>query len=233
MKHPFEPYADKTAVQDAAADAIEQCVRSAVADRGVCRISLSGGSTPRGIYERLGRRDLPWSDVHWFWGDERNVPPDHADSNQAMVRQTMLTPAGVAESHIHPVPTTVGDPHEVSRQYESVLRDHFDTDWPRWDLMLLGMGDDAHTASLFPGTDAIDQTDRWFVENHVPQLNTHRYTLTYPAINSAREIWFLITGEAKREALTHVLGEHHDPHQYPSQLIQPTRWFVSKDAVES
>ena len=208
---------------------------STIAARGVFRVSLSGGSTPKMLYESLAKQSLDWSRIEWFWGDERNVPHDHADSNYRMVREALLGPAGIPTSNVFPVPVQTDDPHKAALAYESMMRSRFDaaTPFPVWDLVLLGMGDDAHTASLFPETKAIDEHQRWFVENWVEKFNAFRYTLTAPAINSGREIWFLIAGANKRESLRKVRTGPHHPALYPSQLIQPTRWYVTKDACDA
>jgi 6-phosphogluconolactonase len=179
----------------------------------------------------LAGRDLPWSQVHWFWGDERNVGPSHQESNYRMVREALLDPIGASDANVHAVPVDVENPHATALRYQQTLRDHFPGDAPpQWDVILLGMGDDAHTASLFPGTRAIDDEQNWFVANWVEKFGSFRYTLTPTAINSGRERWFLVTGGGKKEAMSHVLSPHRDPHLFPSQLISPTRWFVTQDA---
>jgi 6-phosphogluconolactonase len=233
MNLPFETYQDVPTLQAAALDAFCDLATTTVEQRGSFRVSLSGGSTPKRIYEMLRQRDLPWDRIHWFWGDERNVPHDHSDSNFRMVSEALLDHVdAIPKQNVHAVPVNVDSPGEAARAYESTLRKHFSGDLPDWDLTLLGMGDDAHTASLFPHTNALQETDRWFVENWVEKFDAYRYTLTYPAIQSAREVWFIITGAAKQDALRHVLSGPEDPATYPSQRIEPTRWFVSADAVK-
>jgi 6-phosphogluconolactonase len=148
-----------------------------------------------------------------------------------MVREALLDRIGAAEQNVHPVPVNVDDPASAAMAYEKTLREHFSGEnRPAWDLALLGMGDDAHTASLFPGTAALDVQERWFVENWVEKFNAFRYTLTAPAINSAKQSWFLVAGSGKREALSHVLDGTTNHRLFPSQLIRPTRWLVTKDA---
>ena len=223
---------DKPSLQSRVTDDFVAAANTAVADRGVCRVSLSGGSTPKAIYAALAARDLPWDSMRWFWGDERNVEPDHDDSNQRMVREAMLTPAGGPESTVFPVPVDILRPDAAAAAYERTMREEFgDIDAPAFDIVLLGMGDDAHTSSLFPGTAALAVKDRWFVENHVPKMDGYRYTSTYPAINAGREIWFLVTGANKREALDAVWNGERDLERFPSQGIDATRWYVTKDAV--
>ncbi len=228
----IQPFDSIEPFYEAAADAFCEWVRqrSDAADR--VNVSLSGGSTPRRLYEMLADRDLDWQKVHWFWGDERNVPADHDDSNYNMVNRALLNPINAPPSNVHRVPVDSGDPPAVAAEYEDLLRRHFaGQEFPRWDLVLLGMGDDAHTASLFPHTGALQQQERWFVENWVEKFAAYRYTLTAPAINSANQIWFLIAGAGKKEALTNVLSDPPNPELYPSQKITPTRWFITQDAM--
>lgn len=227
----IETFNQIESLQQAAADAFCVLVDHAVNERGLARIALSGGSTPKRLYELLAERPLPWQQIHWFWGDERNVPPDDAASNQKMVRDAMLNRVGVEEANIHPVAVAADDPASTAQQYEQLLREHFAGDeFPQWDLALLGIGDDAHTASLFPATNALKEQQRWFVENWVAKFDAYRYTLTAPAINSARQSWFLVAGSGKRQALSHVWDGPRQPEEFPSQLIQATRWFVTRDA---
>lgn len=228
---PFTPYPSVDQLQRSAAHDVAELIRRRCAEAGKCVISLSGGSTPKRMYELLAESDLPWDRLHLFWGDERNVPHDHADSNYRMVREAWLNQVAVPQSNVHPVPVDVGDPATAAKQYDREIRQHFGGELPSWDLVLLGMGDDAHTASLFPQTAAITETQKYFVENWVPKFDAHRYTLTAPAINSGQEIWFLIAGQNKREALANVLGQVSNLQEFPSQLIQPTRWYVTADAV--
>ena len=226
------PHDDVRSLQQSVVDAVCEYVTQTLATQDLFSVSLSGGSTPKRIYELLAERDLPWDRIHLFWGDERNVPHEHDDSNLKMVTQALLKSAAVPQANFHPVPVNVGDPASTAKAYEETLRAFFaDQPHPKWDLMLLGMGDDAHTASLFPGTQAILETDRWFVENFVEKHAGYRYTLTAPAINSAQEIWFLVSGENKRDALKHVWGQKKSVSEYPSQLITPSRWYVTRDAM--
>lgn len=229
--HPLQRHADAPELQEAVADAFCEVALKACEENGVFNVSLSGGSTPKKLYELLSKRDLPWDKTHWFWGDERNVPHDHADSNCRMVREALLSHVPVPESNIHAVPVNVNDPQSAANEYDKTIRDHFQGGPAKWDLALLGMGDDAHTASLFPGTKALDETARAFVANWVEKFDAWRYTLTHPAINSASEIWFLIAGANKRDALAAVRGDAKDVQQFPSQLVRPTRWYITEDAI--
>jgi 6-phosphogluconolactonase len=227
----IKPYDRLEQLHESATDAFCELVNRTLETSDIVRISLSGGSTPKRLYELLSKRDLPWDKIHWFWGDERNVPHDDLESNARMVREALLDRVGAADENIHTVPVNIQDPASAAMAYETTLREHFPlADFPRWDLALLGMGDDAHTASLFPETKALDQLERWFVENWVEKFNAFRYTLTAPAINSAKQSWFLVAGSDKREALSQVLTGPTYPRLLPAQSICPTRWFVTKDA---
>ena len=232
MLESIQPFSSLESLHVAAVDAFCDLADATVDRTGRFSVSLSGGSTPKRIYEMLSERDLPWRLIHWFWGDERNVPHDHADSNYRMVCEALLNRVDIPSGNIHAVPVNVEDSRAAATEYDKAIRAHFDGDaFPKWDLALLGMGDDAHTASLFPETKAIDESEKWFVENWVEKFDAFRYTMTAPAINSANEIWFLIAGENKQVALANVFSDEKTPALYPSQLIQPTRWFISADAM--
>ncbi|MDE0867246.1 MAG: 6-phosphogluconolactonase [Rubripirellula sp.] len=225
----FDQLAD---LHQATTDAFCELANTSIDSTGVFRVALSGGSTPKRIYEMIAERDLCWDRIHWFWGDERNVPLDHSDSNARMVHEALLDRVDIPITNIHEVPVNVTAPAEAARQYELTLREHFgDVGFPTWDLALMGMGDDAHTASLFPETAALREQKRWFVENWVGKFDGYRYTLTAPAINSARQIWFMVAGAGKREALATVISGQKNAQLYPSQLIQATRWLVTRDAA--
>ena len=222
----IEPYDDLEHLYDAATTAFCRLVTDVLRSSGVVRVSLSGGSTPKRLYELWSQQDLPWDKIHWFWGDERNVPHDHADSNTRMVHEALLDRAAVPSANIHPVEVNIDDPAAAAAAYEQTLREHFpDTPFPKWDLVLLGLGDDAHTASLFPETAALDQQQRWFVENWVEKFGSFRYTLTAPAINSANEAWFLVAGSGKRQALSHVFSAEKNPRVYPC-TVDPANALV-------
>lgn len=234
MSQDIKPFQTLEQLHLATADAFCELVTQRVAEQNQFCVSLSGGSTPKKLYEILATRDLPWQQMHWFWGDERNVPHEHQDSNFRMVCEALLNKVSVPESNVHGVSVNTDDPAKTAAEYEAVLRGVFrDDPFPKWDLALLGMGDDAHTASLFPETKALGETERWFVENWVEKFDAYRYTLTAPAINSATEKWFLVAGAAKQPALAKVLGDVADHNQYPSQLVTPTKWFVTQDAFAS
>ncbi len=189
-------------------------------------IALSGGSTPKRLYQLLS--ELPagtvdWNRVRLIWGDERNVPPSHAESNFRMVKENWLSHVPIPPENILAVPDPGGPPELAAENYERLLRERFGCpdQVPILDCVLLGMGDDVHTASLFPGTKALGERRRLVVANHVPKLDRWRITLTPPLINAARHVAFLISGVNKQSALSSLWHAPLDPEQFPSQLVRP------------
>src|SRR5688572_26084546 len=189
----------------AAAESFVQIAQHAVAASGRCSVVLTGGSTPKPLYALLAadaelRAALPLDSMHFFWGDERHVPPDHADSNFRMAHETMLSRLAPAAGHVHRISAEDPDAARAADEYERALRQFFRLEpgeLPRFDLVLLGLGADAHTASLFPGTPALAEPTRIAVCNPVDKLGTERITLTAPAINNAAHVMFLVTGPDK------------------------------------
>jgi 6-phosphogluconolactonase len=202
---------------------------AAVAARGVARIAVSGGSTPKAMFALLADRSqpyfaqVPWDKLHLFWVDERCVPPTDAESNYRMTSEAMLAHVPLPPAQIHRMEGEL-DPEVAAARYEAVLRNAFrleGAESPVFDLVLLGMGDDGHTASLFPHTAALHELGRIVVANHVLQKETWRITLTWPVINRGREVAFLIEGAGKAQVLHDVLLGAYDPETKPSQLIRP------------
>jgi 6-phosphogluconolactonase len=229
-------YDDSEQLAQQACEAFVDLAKTTIAAQGRFRVALSGGSTPKRLYELLAQQQLPWESIDWFWGDERFVPHSHQESNYRMVRESLLSQVPIPPGNIFPVPFIADSPQQSAFDYETVLRSQFpDSSWPEFDLVLLGLGDDAHTASLFPETDALEQEDRWFIENWVPKFDTYRLTLTAPAINAGANIWFLIAGEGKQTALGQIWGEQRDPVRLPAQLIKPDEgvlwWLVTATAL--
>lgn len=235
-------FADVQALSEAASQEWVRCSREAIAARGRFTVALSGGSTPKRLYQLLAaepfRSQVDWSRVEVFWGDERCVSPDHPDSNYRMAREALLMHVPIPAEHIHRIEAERADRDAAAREYEAVLARVFGVavgaEPPALDLILLGMGPDGHTASLFPHTQALDETKRWVVANHVPQLNTDRLTLTRPILNRGREVLFLVAGDDKAERLAEVLAGPADPKRLPSQSIQPDGqlvWFVDRAAA--
>ncbi len=229
--------------EDVAREAAEEFVRLAkesVAERGRFAVALSGGSTPKLLYSMLAddpvlRAELPWDKTHFFWGDERYVPPDDKDSNYRMTSEAMLSKAPVPASNVHRVKGELEDACKAASEYEETLQEFFGSALPRFDLVLLGMGPDGHTASLFPGTEALGERTHWVVANWVPKFNSFRITLTLPVLNNAACVIFLVGGSEKANVLSAVLGNNPASDPYPAQLVKPSNgkliWLVAKDAA--
>jgi len=202
-------------------------------------VALSGGSTPKSLYEFLAQDstadDLPWDKIHFFWGDERAVPPDHPDSNFLHASLTLLEPRQIPAENVHRIRGEL-DPKTAAAMYQEEILDWFKDTLPRFDLVLLGMGTDGHTASLFPGSQAIQdsQQNKWVTANQIPQLSSWRITFTANLINAAEQVVFLVTGQSKAETLVNVLEGPYLPDKYPSQLINPTsgnlNWIIDQSA---
>jgi 6-phosphogluconolactonase len=237
--HGLRVYDDAEAVARAAADLFARLSREEVGERGAFSVALSGGTTPRRVYELLAsdeyKERVPWPSVHIFFGDERTVPPDHPESNYRMASEALLSRVEVPAENVHRI-EGVGDAAANASDYESVMRGFFgDVDRPRFDLVFLGMGDDGHTASLFPGTAALAETRAWVAANWVEKLGAWRITLTANAINAARRVAFLVTGASKAERVREVLTGEPDPSRLPSQMIKPRdgvlEWYVDRAAA--
>ena len=230
---------DAEAVARSAAERFVELGQAAIDARGCFSVGLAGGSTPKRTYELLAseayREQLNWSKVHIFFGDERCVPPDHSESNYRMANEALISRVSIPPPNVHRI-NGLGDAVANASLYEDELRTFFNpASWPRFDLVLLGMGDDGHTASLFPGTKALVEPRAWVVANWVEKFGAFRITLTAPAINHAANIAFLVTGATKAERLLEVLRGALDPEKLPSQLIQPLDgslfWLVDKAAA--
>ncbi|MEB3224766.1 MAG: 6-phosphogluconolactonase [Synechococcus sp.] len=203
-------------------------IEEAIARRGICTIALAGGSTPKPLYEKLAQQNLPWEQIQIFWGDERYVPADHPDSNEKMAREAWLNHVPIPAANIHPMPTAASDPQQDADTYEATLKNFFGQDvWPVFDIVLLGMGDDGHTASLFPHTAALTVGDRLVAVGK--KQGEPRLTLTVPLINAAHNIIFLVAGQNKQEALQQIFHSNADGLSYPSKLISPSQgvlWWL-------
>ena len=217
---------------------------------GLFKVALSGGSTPRKMLSILAEEPfldtVPWSSIYFFWGDERCVPPDHPDSNYRMAWEALLSKAPVPGENIFRIPAEDPDPDRAAEEYSRTLTQFFLSradksataplsNMPRFDLVLLGMGPDGHTASLFPHTAAIHDGENAVVANFVEKFNAHRITFTAATINNARNVTFVVAGEDKAEALKHVIEGGYEPELYPSQLIHPRKgtllWMVDEAAA--
>jgi 6-phosphogluconolactonase len=223
----------------AAARRIAAWANAAVAARGAFTFVLSGGRTPVLLYTYLAappfRERVPWPQAHIFWGDERCVPPEHPDSNYRLARHTLLDHVPVPPAQVHRIPGE-RPPEEAATAYETTLRQCFPGEpAPRFDLVLLGLGDDGHTASLFPGTSSSWRRDRWVVALDGGPSRSWRVSLTPWAVNGARNVLFLVSGKAKAHALKQVLQARLDPDAFPAQAICPEDgdllWLVDAEAA--
>jgi 6-phosphogluconolactonase len=230
-------YKDAATLASKAADQFAGLARDSAAKRGRFAVALSGGSTPRAMFSLLAEQPLcsevPWESTFVFWSDERTVPPDHPDSNYHMAYESLISRVALPEANVHRM-RGEEEPTQAADEYQAELAAFFGPGPPRFDLVLLGMGDDGHTASLFPGTAAVWVRDRQVVCNYIPRLNTYRLTMTVPAINAAAAVSFLVSGASKAARLKEVLqGEHRD--ELPSQLIKPVDgtlfWMTDRDAA--
>jgi 6-phosphogluconolactonase len=228
---------DAAAASRASADLLVQTAREAAARNGRFTVALTGGSSPVQLYKLLAaapyRDQVPWAQTFVFWGDERAVP--HADdrNNARMAFDLLLDHVPVPPAQIHRM-SGEGPPAESARQYEALLKTHFADGPPQCDLILLGMGDDGHTASMFPGTEVVHERERWVKELYLASQNMYRITLTAPLLNQARRIVFQVFGAGKAATLKRVLEGPYQPDQLPSQLIKPTsgelHWFLDEAA---
>jgi 6-phosphogluconolactonase len=233
-------YANLEELSREAAEIFRETVADCAAEGRRAFIAVSGGSTPKRLYELLGTP--PWSkEVHWscvelFWVDERPVPPDSPQSNYRLVEEALLNEVPLPPTSVHPIPTELGPPPVAADAYAAELEAVPETHdgFPRFDLIFLGMGEDGHTASLFPQSPALSENDRWVVANPVAKLGVERITLTYPVLNSAARVVFLVSGAAKAEVLNDVLHAPYDPASLPSQGVRPAdgdlTWLVDEAA---
>jgi len=238
MKSDVRVFADVDELSLRAAEAAVRTINESVRSNGRFSVAVSGGNTPRTLYRLLSSRfraQIPWTKVHIFWGDERYVPLADPNSNYRMARETLLDVVPCPAGNVHPMPTELPDPDVAAREYEKTLRSYFSEDWPRFDLVLLGLGEEGHTASLFPGSPALNETERWVVAVNAPAEPSLRLKLTLPALTEAANIYFLVTGSNKAQALHHVLIGSPDPKIYPAsgvRLAQGTViWWVDRAAA--
>ena len=216
------------------ADLSVRCLTS----RGRFNIALSGGATPRLLYEILASPPylgvIGWDDWRVFWGDERCVPPEHEDSNYRMAKETLLDRVPIPAANVHRMHGE-NVPHVAAQDYEELLKGVFRTPEPVFDLILLGIGDDGHTASLFPGTLALAERSRLVLHNWVPEQQDHRITFTLPLINAARMIAFVCTDESKAEVLRRVLEPAPGESVLPATLVRPSsdavHWFLTQGSA--
>jgi len=231
-------FPDLESLSRAAAGLFARLAADAVNTRGRFSVALSGGRTPRRAYEILARspfrEQLPWDRIHIFWGDERCVNPNDSRSNARLAREVLLDHVPLPQTQIHPF-LCHPSPAAGAREYEVLLRDFFGGATPRLDLVFLGLGENGHTASLFPEDAALDELERWTAAVRVPGEDLHRLTLTPPLINQAWVVAFLVAGAAKAGGLREVLHGPRAPRRLPAQLINPENgelyWLVDREAA--
>ena len=226
-----------------AGDFLFDSAESTIAARGVCRVALSGGSTPKALYEQIVRssrsRSFPWAKMRFFFGDERCVPPAHAESNFGLADGALFRPLRIESRHIHRMAGEQADTEKAAQDYEALLRKEFGMPapaFPQFDLLLLGLGDDAHIASLFPNTPALEERHRLVVPNQAPRGIPQRLTVTVPILNHARIILFLVAGSGKAPAVRTVLDDPQaDARRYPARLVRSeggrVLWFLDRPAA--
>jgi len=237
MRPDVRVFAELDGLSHALAEMFVAEAQQAISSTGRCTVALSGGSTPRRLYRLLafgyGER-LAWSAVQLFMGDERYVPPDDALSNFHMVQETLVDHLPIPPENVHPMPTGFPAPAEAAAAYEDALRAHFSGEWPRFDVVFLGMGADGHTASLFPYTPSLEQTTRWVVATIAPSEPVRRLSLTLPVFNHARHVHFLVAGPGKADALREVLM-HSEASTCTAARIHPVdghvTWWVDEAAA--
>jgi len=241
-----EIFADVTALTLEAGHLFVRLAQDAVAKRGVFTVALFGGSTPRGLYTLMAtdkslRAAIPWSKIHFFFGDEWHVPPDSSDSNFRMVNEAMLQRLPTNPTHIHRILGELADAAEAASRYEAEMKDFFESHGlveeglPRLDVIFIGLGPEGHTVSLFPGNLALQEPHRWLVANWVEEFKTYRITMAFPVLNNAREVILLVAGGANAQIVTDVLERAVTAPKYPVQRVNPRsgteRWMLDEAAA--
>src|ERR1051326_4103920 len=234
----FEIFANSQELARGAAEYFVARSDEAVALKGFFTVALSGASPPQALYQLLADADepfhaqVPWSRTHFFWSDERHVPPDHPDSNYRMAHKAMLSRVPVPESNIHRIHSENPDANAAANEYEQTLLQLTKQTLLPLDLILLGLGPDGHTASIFPGSEVLHETKRLIAAPWVEKFNSYRITMTLPLLNSGAVVLFLVSGAEKAGIVKEVL---EGPKKYPAQFVQPTQgqllWMLDKDAA--
>jgi len=226
---------------------IARLSKEAIVQRGASTVVLSGGSTPKSLYALMAtpawRDKFDWPHIHLFWEDERFVAPDHPDSNYGMVKRELLSKVSIPASNVHRVITEKGKPEEVAAAYEQTIRREFQSlklasssnDIPRFDVLLLGLGTNGHTASLFPHTSVLQEKKRLFAACYVDEVKMYRLTMTVPLLNNSRNTFFFLAGAEKAEVVKELLHGPRKPEDLPAQLIEPNDgslvWMMDKAAA--
>jgi len=239
LKHQmqYQVYPDRDQFNRAVTERWVMLANESIRARNSFHVALAGGSTPKPVYQSLCNYSLDWDKIHLYWGDERDVPADHQDSNYRMVKEALLDHITIPEANVHPIHVQA-DIEQSVEAYRQVLNSHLHrtaNGWPCFDLIMLGMGDDGHIASLFPKTSALTVSDNSVVSVYVDKLNSWRVTLTYPVLNAARHIMLLVTGDTKAQVVARVLGGSTEQ-DYPVQKLAPQgklEWFLDQAAAQA
>ncbi|MGA7854314.1 MAG: 6-phosphogluconolactonase [Candidatus Acidiferrales bacterium] len=242
MKLDTRVFPDIDALSRGALEEVLRNLHDAVAQRGRFAIALSGGHTPAKMYALWGapgkyRDETPWDRVHLFWGDERYVPADDPLSNYRMTREALLAHVPIPAANVHPTPTSLPTPEKAAEAYDAQLRGFFGAGEPAFDVTLLGLGPEGHCASLFPGSPALEEKQRWVVAVQVAAKPPNRLTFTLPVLNRSRNVYFLVAGEDKRKILAALRAEPDSrPSQYPAGRIRPADgrllWLLDQAAAD-
>jgi 6-phosphogluconolactonase len=238
MKRKLHAYPNREQMVTATTERVINEIGQAIHDRGLCNMALAGGNTPREIYSMLAESTyqdrVDWDRLHLFWGDERIVPPEHEDSNFRMVKETLLDHVRIPDGNVHRIRGEVA-PEQAAHEYAELLHDHFESDSPRFDIILLGIGEDGHTASLFPGTDVVEECKLYTVAVFVPRLDTWRVTLTFPVLNAAREVLFLAAGKSKSDIVQRIISIKQPSKEFPASMVNPENgtlhWMLDSEAM--
>jgi len=231
-------YPNLGVLSEAAAEFFAEQACQAVEKRGRCNAVLAGGETPRSMYELLAGKpystSIPWEKIHVYWGDERCVPANNKLSNQFMARQSLLDHVPIPEENIHPI-VYENSPSLAAEEYEKVLRATFKGRSPQFDVVLLGLGDNGHTASLFPATDVLKIQDHWVSHVYIAEQKLYRVTLTAPILNQGATIMFMVAGSKKAQVIKAVIEGPRDSTRLPAQLIEPVNgqlfWLLDQEAA--
>ncbi len=238
MKKNIHIYPNKKKLVAATAERMVDSVEKAIVENGLCNIALSGGNTPGGVFSLLAsspyRDRVDWNKLHVFWGDERMVPPEHNDSNFKMARETLLDHVAIPDDNVHRIRGEIA-PEQAAENYAALLNNHFKTGLPRFDIILLGLGEDGHTASLFPGTDVVEERERYVVAVFVPKLDSWRVTLALPVLSAAREIYFLVSGRSKSDIIQRIMSMKEPSKEFPATMVDPDNgelhWMLDSEAM--
>jgi len=238
VKRDLRVCADLADLSRQAAEAVAETIDDVVRTAGTCSIVLAGGKTPRTLYRLLAsqfRARIAWANVYVFWGDERYVPPGDPRSNYRTAKEMLLDHVPCPPANVHPMPTHFQSADAAAREYERTLRNHFVERWPHFDVVLLGIGEDGHTASLFPGSLALAERTRWVVAAQAPVEPKVRLTVTVPVLTGAAAVHVLAAGATKAEALRHVLAGAGDWIKYPAAAVRlgtgSVTWWADREAA--